>query len=100
MFSPSHLKTLVYKGLFDAHLCHDNDEQGEDCPDSQLAGYLRWLEEKKVQDGDNKGTTNDEQEINEIDMLAEMFIANCHEKFKLEKQESDRRFQEMLARSM
>lgn len=76
---------------------------GEDCPDSQLAGYLQWLEENvHDDDGENNviGTTNYEKEINKIDMLAEMFIANCHEKFRLEKQDSDRMFQEMLARSL
>ncbi|KAK7285499.1 hypothetical protein RJT34_20272 [Clitoria ternatea] len=99
----------VYEELF-ATCHHDSgdQQQGEDCPDSQLAGYLRWLEEKKGEgddDGENmknnkKGSVNKEHEMNEIDVLAEMFIANCHEKFRLEKQESDRRFQEMLARSM
>lgn len=77
---------------------------GEDCPDSQLAGYLQWLEENAHDDDDDGddviSTTNYEKEINKIDMLAEMFIANCHEKFRLEKQESDRRFQDMLARSL
>ena len=73
----------------------EHEEVGEDCHDSQLAGYLQWLEEKKV-----NGAAASAPEINEIDMQAEMFIANCHEKFRLEKQESDRRFQEMLARSM
>ncbi|KHN26382.1 hypothetical protein glysoja_029336 [Glycine soja] len=80
--------------------CRDDDD--EDCP------YLRWLEEKKVEgegggDSNNKGasaTRNEHVEMNEIDVLAEMFIANCHEKFRLGKQESDRRFHEMLARSM
>ena len=38
--------------------------------------------------------------MNEIDKLAELFIADCHEKFKLEKQDSDRRFHEMMARGM
>lgn len=52
-----------------------------------LSGYLEWLEEKK------------HVHVNEIDRLADIFIANCHEKFRLEKQESYRRFQEMLARS-
>ncbi|KAK7396291.1 hypothetical protein VNO78_17193 [Psophocarpus tetragonolobus] len=86
----------VYEGL--SATCRDSGD--EDCP------YLRWLEEKKVQgEGDNNNNNNnkganDEHEMNEIDVLAEMFIANCHEKFRLEKQESDRRFQEMLARSM
>ena len=67
---------------------------GEDWHDLELAGYLQWLEEKAHDDD------NDEQEINEIDVLADMFIANCHEKFRLEKQESDRRFEEMLARGL
>ncbi|CAI0402860.1 unnamed protein product [Linum tenue] len=61
--------------------------------ESTLAGYLLWLEEK-----DNKcegGVV-----VNEIDRLAEMFIAECHEKFQLEKQESLRRFHDMMARSM
>ncbi|KAJ0088911.1 hypothetical protein Patl1_33003 [Pistacia atlantica] len=60
--------------------------------ESELSGYLHWLEEKV------RG--NSEQKMNEIDRLADVFIANCHEKFRLEKQESYRRFQEMLARSM
>jgi hypothetical protein len=59
---------------------------------SQLSGYLQWLEEK-VDD-------NSDKEVNDIDKLAEMFIASSHEKFQLEKQESARRFQEMMARSM
>jgi len=83
----------VYEGLFDT----SEQPKSEDCPDSHLAGYLQWLEEKKkVQEG-----TKEKEIVNEnIDMLAEMFIANCHEKFKLEKQESDRKYQEMLARSI
>ncbi|KAE9598284.1 hypothetical protein Lal_00004104 [Lupinus albus] len=96
----------VYEGLYSTtHLYNDSnwnntfnisDKQVlEDCADSELSRYLRWLEEK-VEDGE--GTK--EKDMNEIDTLAEMFIASCHEKFKLEKQESDRRFQEMLARSI
>ncbi|RAL48697.1 hypothetical protein DM860_001017 [Cuscuta australis] len=53
----------------------------------ELTGYLRWLEEK--------GGSN-----NDIDRLADMFIADSHERFRLEKVESYRRFQEMLARSV
>ncbi|BAT85332.1 uncharacterized protein HKW66_Vig0049560 [Vigna angularis] len=81
----------VFEGL------SSGEPQGEDCP------YLRWLEEKKVEEKKGASTgagANNEHDMNEIDVLAEMFIANCHEKFRLEKQESDRRFQEMLARSM
>ncbi|KAH6767855.1 hypothetical protein C2S52_018838 [Perilla frutescens var. hirtella] len=55
----------------------------------ELSKYLQWLEEK-----------GDEDSCNEIDRLADLFIANCHEKFRLEKQESYRRFQEMMARSI
>lgn len=51
-----------------------------------LSRYLEWLEEEKG--------------CEEIDKLADMFIANCHEKFRLEKQESYRRFQEMMATSV
>ncbi|KAF1892224.1 hypothetical protein Lal_00036585 [Lupinus albus] len=90
----------VYEGLSSTTYLYNNDSieklQSEDFHDSELEGYLRWLEEKK----NEKGESTKEQEMNEIDMLAEMFIANCHEKFRLEKQESDRRFQEMLARSI
>ncbi|ESW34306.1 hypothetical protein PHAVU_001G141500 [Phaseolus vulgaris] len=87
----------VFEGLSAA--ASSGEPQDEDCP------YLRWLEQKKVEveGGEKKGASagaNNEHEMNEIDVLAEMFIANCHEKFRLEKQESDRRFQEMLARSM
>lgn len=60
--------------------------------DDELSGYLQWLEEK--------GEEMDSCRINEIDKLAGLFIANCHEKFRLEKQESYRRFQEMMARSI
>ncbi|KAL8133499.1 hypothetical protein AgCh_008820 [Apium graveolens] len=62
-----------------------------DIEESQLSGYLHWLE-RKVQE---ESKTED---MNEIDKLADMFIANCHEKFLLEKQESYRMFQEMMAR--
>lgn len=58
--------------------------------ESQLSGYLKWLEHK----------VQEESKTNEIDKLADLFIANCHEKFKLEKQESYRMFQEMMARSV
>lgn len=65
----------------------------DDMEESQLSGYLQWLEQKVHEDSKNN-------DINEIDKLADMFIANCHEKFKLEKQESYRMFQEMMARSV
>ncbi|XP_050383276.1 uncharacterized protein LOC126800032 [Argentina anserina] len=70
---------------------HGHQVSGE----SQLSGYLQWLEENKV----NEKSMETETDENEIDKLADLFIASCHEKFMLEKQESYRRFQEMLARS-
>lgn len=91
----------VYDGLPSNHFHFDSKwdtviPEAEQQEESELAGYLQWLEEK-VQDKGREGL----EIINDnIDVLAEMFIANCHEKFRLEKQESDRRFQEMLARSV
>ncbi|RHN79244.1 hypothetical protein MtrunA17_Chr1g0175131 [Medicago truncatula] len=78
---------------------HDN---GEDCcHDSELASYLQWLEENDDIEGDGyKGSEKEGESIKDVDMLAEMFIANCHEKFKVEKEESYRRYQEMLVRSL
>ncbi|KAL2535113.1 hypothetical protein Adt_08464 [Abeliophyllum distichum] len=57
--------------------------------DSELSGYLRWLEEEDHED-----------DCSNIDELAEMFIENCYEKFMLEKQDSYRKYQEMMARSL
>nr|CAD1823003.1 unnamed protein product [Ananas comosus var. bracteatus] len=67
-----------------------------ECGDEPISGYLRWLEEKNSGDSG----TADVEELNEIDRLAEKFIEMCHEKFRLEKQESYRRYQEMMARSI
>ncbi|KAH7512402.1 uncharacterized protein LOC107432344 [Ziziphus jujuba] len=102
----------VYDGLMDTQFYYDStwhsviptmsEQVVEDCPESQLSGYLEWLEKKDVHD---KTTSMGDQseavvDINEIDRRADLFIASCHEKFMLEKQESYRRYQEMLARSM
>ncbi|KAF5737339.1 hypothetical protein HS088_TW13G00218 [Tripterygium wilfordii] len=65
------------------------DEQCEE--GAGLSVYLQWLEES---------VDDEEEKKNEINRLADLFIANCHEKFLLEKQESYRMFQEMLARSL
>ncbi|KAF8102174.1 hypothetical protein N665_0201s0455 [Sinapis alba] len=81
-----------------------SDITGDDDDDeSQLSGYLEWLEHKKVEDLEevkDLGGANDDDGDNDIDHLADMFIANCHEKFLLEKVESYRRFQEMLERGL
>ncbi|KAL8147228.1 uncharacterized protein LOC141692316 [Apium graveolens] len=65
----------------------------KDIEGSQLSGYLHWLERKVQED-------SEAEDMNEIDKLADMYIANCREKFLLEKQESLRMFQEMMARSL
>ncbi|KAL5545476.1 hypothetical protein UlMin_005163 [Ulmus minor] len=97
----------VYDGLPESHLYYDStwnsvvpsEPLAEECtPESELSGYLQWLEEK-VQ-GKASSTTENNIDRADIDKLADLFIASCHEKFILEKQESCRRFQEMLARSM
>ncbi|KAJ8500234.1 hypothetical protein OPV22_010786 [Ensete ventricosum] len=62
--------------------------------ESPLGGCLDWLEDESEASGGDTG------EASEIDRLAERFIARCHEKFRLEKQESYRWYQEMLARSI
>ncbi|KAF8403891.1 hypothetical protein HHK36_011997 [Tetracentron sinense] len=77
----------TWNSIFPAEEC-DADEE------SQLSGYINWLEEKV-----SKNSTVD-VDVDEINRLAEKFIASCHEKFRLEKQESYRRYQEMLDRSM
>ncbi|CAH9117857.1 unnamed protein product [Cuscuta europaea] len=53
-----------------------------------LSGYLDWLDGEEEVGGDD-----------DIDRIAEAFIADCYERFKLEKVESHRKYQEMLARS-
>ncbi|CAA7060641.1 unnamed protein product [Microthlaspi erraticum] len=75
------------------------DMNGQEDDDSQLSGYLEWLEHKKVDSVEEiKDVADDYDE--DIDHLADMFIANCHEKFLLEKVESYRKFQEMLERGL
>ncbi|CAL9229437.1 unnamed protein product [Arabidopsis halleri] len=73
----------------------DDDDDGDIQEPSQLSSYLRQLEDK-VKDGQKE---DKEMMMNEIDKLADMFIANCHEKFMLEKVDSYRRSQQTLNRS-
>lgn len=93
----------VYDGLpvyYDAtwnSVIPASSERFEDCPESRLSGYLQWLEEKKSAADQ---AASEAVDVDEIDRRADLFIASCHEKFRLEKQESYRRFQEMLARSV
>ncbi|XP_042514079.1 uncharacterized protein LOC122088817 [Macadamia integrifolia] len=88
-------------GLSNSHAYYDSTWNSvfpaDDCEEgmeSQLSGYLHWLEEKVPE------SSAVDVEVDEIDRLAAKFIATCHEKFRLEKQESYRRYQEMMARSI
>ncbi|KAJ0258345.1 Uncharacterized protein HA466_0071520 [Hirschfeldia incana] len=60
--------------------------------------YFEWLEEEV----DESNNFSDDHNVGDVDIdrLADMFIASCHEKFLLEKVESYRRYQEMLERSL
>ena len=82
---------------------------GLDGAGEYYCGYLRWLEEEmpdevivleEEEDVDGAADDGGNNDLNEIDRLAEKFIARCHAKFLLEKQESYRRYQEMMARSV
>ncbi|PWA63325.1 hypothetical protein CTI12_AA355210 [Artemisia annua] len=102
----SHVVPMTSSNPFNGHVYYDstwNSFLDEMTPESQLglSGYLQWLEEKNMSnDNGNNSSRMTVDEMNEIDRLADKFIANCHEKFRLEKQESYRRFQEMMARSV
>ncbi|KAI3507632.1 hypothetical protein L1887_22621 [Cichorium endivia] len=100
----SHVVPMTSPNPFNGHVYYDStwgSFADEMAPEAQLSGYLQWLEEKnKGDDHGNNGSGITVDEMNEIDRLADKFIANCHEKFRLEKQESYRRFQEMMARSV
>ncbi|KAJ0229677.1 hypothetical protein HA466_0314790 [Hirschfeldia incana] len=77
-----------------------SDINGEEDDESQLSGYPEWLEHEKVEDLEDIRDVGEVDNDKDIDLLADRFIANCHEKFLLEKVESYRRFQEMLERSL
>lgn len=87
----SQLYNYNYNYNFNSSVCDLMISSQEDCCEEEReTQYLQWLEESE----------SAETDMNEIDRLAEEFIASCHEKFLLEKQESYRRYQEMMARSI
>ncbi|CAH8265663.1 unnamed protein product [Arabidopsis lyrata] len=91
-FGSSHVVVPVTKPFpFSVH--------GHEDEDNLESQYLEWLEEKV---DENNNINDDHQSVGDedIDRLADIFIARCHEKFLLEKVESYRRFQDMLARSL
>lgn len=98
----SPIPELPVFGEFDTYcLCYDSPwnsaliltEDGNDKAEMSLVGHLEWVEDDLEALGEEDGE-------NEIDQLAEKFIASCHEKFRLEMEESYRRYQEMLERSI
>ncbi|URE37154.1 hypothetical protein MUK42_33511 [Musa troglodytarum] len=86
---------LYYDSTWNSMISTDDMGCDMDPPASE---HLHWLDEKTAEA--STGDDDDGCGGNEIDRLAEKFIASCYEKFRLEKQESYRRYQEMLARSM
>lgn len=111
-FRKPHPSSAGDKELEASHVCSCHESAwnvvipapagGVDAP-GEYCGYLRWLEEETsdevlVVDEDEEDGVGDD--LNEIDRLAEKFITRCHAKFLLEKQESYRRYQEMMARSV
>uniref|UniRef100_A0A0D3H4J7 Uncharacterized protein n=1 Tax=Oryza barthii TaxID=65489 RepID=A0A0D3H4J7_9ORYZ len=90
-------------GPFDAELAYYDSSWNTMIPAEEqllrpITGYLSWPEQEAEEDDDQGEEEEDEK--NEIDRLADKFIERCHERFILEKQESYRRFHEMLARSL
>ncbi|KAI4371260.1 hypothetical protein MLD38_019521 [Melastoma candidum] len=73
---------------------------GGDSHYSQLIGYLEWLEQREHDQYPSSGDSSSRMTVGDIDTLAEKFIEEKYEMFILEKQESERRFQEMMARSL
>ncbi|KAF6151784.1 hypothetical protein GIB67_010358 [Kingdonia uniflora] len=65
-------------------------DEYQDALDSQLSSYLHWVKENSLNNDD----------LEEIDRLADKFIKSYHEEFRLKKVESYRRYQEMIARSI
>ncbi|XP_010506024.1 PREDICTED: uncharacterized protein LOC104782715 [Camelina sativa] len=72
----------------------------EDEEDNHESQYLEWLEGRVDENININGVEEVDIGTDDINHLADMFIARCHEKFLLEKVESYRRFQDMLARSL
>ncbi|KAI4310677.1 hypothetical protein MLD38_035636 [Melastoma candidum] len=67
---------------------------------SQLNFYLEWLEQRENDRDPTSGELSSRTTVSDIDTMAEKFIEEKYEMFVLEKQESERRFREMMARSL
>lgn len=92
---PSHVTPITDSSqLYNYNFNCNSSAQEDRYEEERETQYLQWLEERE------SAETMTDTDMNEIDRLAEEFIASCHEKFLLEKQESYRRYQEMMARSI
>jgi hypothetical protein len=92
--------SAAWNAVIPAAAAAAEEEVVDVCNDTAECGYLCWLEEEEERPGEDAGGNGDGVAVNEIDRLAEKFIARFHAKFLLEKQESYRRYQEMIARSI
>ncbi|KAJ4883330.1 hypothetical protein Rs2_33423 [Raphanus sativus] len=93
-----YLAHLQYDSTWESmHSTESMDDDDDDIQEpSQLSSYLKQLEDDKVIDTKEEKEGKEMKMMNEIDKLADMFIAYSHEKFMLEKVDSYRRFQETL----
>lgn len=90
--SSSHVVHVTRPFNISFHADEDEDVHGHE------SEYFEWLEEEV----DETNNISDDHNVGDVDIdrLADMFIASCHEKFLLEKAESYRRYQDMLERSL
>ncbi|CAH8312542.1 unnamed protein product [Eruca vesicaria subsp. sativa] len=90
-----YLAHLQYDSTWESMHSTESMDDDEIQEPSQLSSYLKQLEDDKAKDGKEE-EGKEMKMMNEIDKLADMFIAYSHEKFMLEKVDSYRRFQEMM----
>ncbi|KAF3560413.1 hypothetical protein F2Q69_00010498 [Brassica cretica] len=93
----------VFFGSSSSHVVHVTNSfsislHADEDEDDHESEYFEGLEEEV----DESNNINDDHSVGDVDIdrLADMFIASCHEKFLLEKVESYRRYQDMLERSL
>lgn len=92
-----YLAHLKYDSTWESMLSTETMDGDDDIQEpSQFSSYLKQLDDEKVNDTKEEEEGKEMEMMNEIDKLADMFIAYSHEKFMLEKVDSYRRFQELL----
>ncbi|CAN8298483.1 unnamed protein product [Cochlearia groenlandica] len=92
-----YLAHLQYNTTFDEsmHWSESMNVHNDDDP-CEFSSYINQLEDKVKEIKEEECEKEMMMVMNEIDKLADKFIANCHEKFMLEKVDSYRRSQDML----